>query len=202
MFKALIRLVVVLLLAWIAGYAAFAQLTTASKSRDLPPVSDALVTLTGGTGERISAAVALLEAERAPVLFISGVNPMTTKADLVRLSGGNADLFQCCVQLGHEATSTLGNAVEISDWAVEKKLKSMIVVTSDYHMPRAIRELRAELGDGVKLHPWPVGRANEGDWWRNPRLARRLFIEYLKFQAVLIRDIVSASRAMLDRQGA
>jgi uncharacterized SAM-binding protein YcdF (DUF218 family) len=202
MLKLFFRFVVVLVILWVTGYVAFSQLTMAGRYRPLPPPSEAIVALTGGTGERIASAVALLEAERAPLLFISGVNPVTTKDDLVRLSGGNRDLFVCCVELGHRAQTTLGNAVEIADWTRSKNLKTLIVVTSDYHMPRAVREMQAELGAGVRLHRWPVGRANEGDWWRNAKLARRLLIEYVKFQIVLARDIVTGISELLDQDAA
>lgn len=197
MMRFLLKLLLVLLVLWAMGYAAFAQATTGRTPQGLPPVSSGIVALTGGTGARIAAAVALLEADRAPRLLISGVNPITTKADLVRLAGADPAMFDCCVDLGYEAETTLGNAREIAAWAKNNRMASVIVVTSDYHMPRAILELRSATGDSLTLHRWPVGRAHGNPWWRDQKLAQRILVEYAKWQVVWVRDLISDGETTL-----
>jgi uncharacterized SAM-binding protein YcdF (DUF218 family) len=59
------------------------------------------------------------------------------------------------VTLGRAAASTHGNATETADWARTHAVRSLIVVTAGYHMPRALAELGRAL-PGVPLYPVPV----------------------------------------------
>jgi uncharacterized SAM-binding protein YcdF (DUF218 family) len=99
--------------------------------------------------------------------------------------------FSCCVDLDHSATNTIGNAVETRRWVEERRFKSVIVVTANYHMPRAMAELEHEL-PGVALVPYAVvsDRVRIENWWDNPSTARLLILEYLKY-------IVARSRMVL-----
>ena len=67
---------------------------------------------------------------------------------LAKMLPVSRDLFDCCVDLGYQALDTAGNARETRDWAREHNItRSLIVVTSNYHMPRALAELSAALPD-------------------------------------------------------
>jgi uncharacterized SAM-binding protein YcdF (DUF218 family) len=59
---------------------------------------------------------------------------------------------------------------------------SLIIVTSNFHMPRAMAELAHQLPD-VTLEPFPVvsDKVRVETWWSNPSIARLLFFEYLKY---------------------
>ena len=74
----------------------------------------------------------------------------------------------CCVDLDYSAQNTLGNAVETRRWAMDRGLHSLIVVTSSYHMPRAMAELANQLPD-VALIPYPVvsDKLRIEPWWSN-----------------------------------
>ncbi len=43
-------------------------------------------------------------------------------------------MLACCVDLGHTARDTIGNATETRDWAADHHYVSLIVVTSAYHI--------------------------------------------------------------------
>jgi uncharacterized SAM-binding protein YcdF (DUF218 family) len=90
------------------------------------------------------------------------------------------------------ALDTIGNAAETKRWALEQRAKSLIIVTSDFHMPRALAEIAHQLPD-VRLVPFPVvsDRVRADMWWKNPATARLLFFEYLKY-------IVALTRMRLD----
>ena len=88
-------------------------------------------------------------------MLISGVNREVRRQELRALTPGSNRLFNCCVDLGFEAEDTIGNAHEIAAWAEAKGYDSLIVVTSDYHMPRALTEIRAA-APGVELTPYAV----------------------------------------------
>jgi uncharacterized SAM-binding protein YcdF (DUF218 family) len=153
--------------------------------------ADGIVALTGGEA-RISAAIRLLSDEHGKRLLISGVNPSTTREQLIRLNPKSAGQFRCCIDLDWNALDTIGNAEETAAWVRRRGFKSLIVVTSSYHMPRSIIELRRELPD-VELIPYPVkSRAFEkGEWWTHPAGLRLLLTEYLKLFPTLVRFAAS-----------
>jgi uncharacterized SAM-binding protein YcdF (DUF218 family) len=149
--------------------------------------ADGIVALTGGAS-RITDAVELLTAGRGQRLLISGVNPSTTPGELIRLTPELEKLFACCVDLGHQALNTTGNAMEIAQWTREHQFHSIIVVTSAWHMPRALVELDRELA-GVELIPHAVvsDRMRDEPWWTNPQTVRLLLVEYVKYLATYAR---------------
>jgi uncharacterized SAM-binding protein YcdF (DUF218 family) len=97
-------------------------------------------------------------------------------------------ILACCVDLDYSAINTLGNAVEARRWALEHGFHSLIVVTSAYHMPRALAELGHQLPD-VALVPFPVvsDRLRIEPWWSNGTTTRLVLSEYLKYLFAKIR---------------
>src|SRR5690606_5501745 len=70
--------------------------------------------------------------------------------------GDNPDLVTCCVTLGHQAHNTHQNAAEARKWvAGVRDVRSAYIVTSSYHIPRALLEFRQAL-PGLTLYPAPV----------------------------------------------
>jgi uncharacterized SAM-binding protein YcdF (DUF218 family) len=171
----------VLLLA--AGFAHFLALAAAGPAEPERP-ADGIAVLTGGA-ERVETGLRLLREGRARVLLVSGVHRDVTLADLAhRAAMGPGDLAGR-VTLGHEATSTRGNAAEIASWARAEHLDSIRVVTAGYHMPRALLELRRALPE-VALLPHPMLPATLRDAGAAGRLRTwsLLLREYLKYLAV------------------
>jgi len=143
--------------------------------------ADGIVVLTGAAF-RISDALDLLAAGLGRRLLISGVNPTTRSHEISRLMPERQRWFDCCVDLDHSAINTIGNAIETRRWANDRGFRSLIVVTSNFHMPRAMAELAHQLPD-VELVPFPVisDKVRVESWWSNPSTARLLFGEYLKY---------------------
>ncbi len=170
-----------------AGFLAFSQLIEQDEMRSVRP-GVAVVALTGGS-DRIEDALDLLEKGYAGRLLITGVNPSLTRADVARLAPRLARLIECCVDLGYEARNTIGNALEARQWLAAHDLRGpVIVVTSNYHMPRALAELAHEL-PGVELIPFPVvsERLRNGAWWNDLGVARLWAGEYVKYLVALAR---------------
>jgi uncharacterized SAM-binding protein YcdF (DUF218 family) len=165
-----------------------------------PPerTAEGIVVLTGGAS-RISDAVELLAAGRGRRLLITGVNRTTHSRELARLTPNYQSLFGCCSDLDHSAQNTIGNAVETRRWARTRGFRSLLVVTSAYHMPRAIAELSHELPD-VTLIEFPVltERQRAERWWSNGATARLVISEYFKFIAAVVRMHVLPARAWED----
>ena len=165
-----------------AGFTIF-TLSLPRPTTDSTSKADAIVALTG-EGGRLAPAVLLLEQGGGKRLLITGVNKATSKANLKSLLQDAGPAFDCCADLGFAAADTRGNAEETAKWAREHNYRSLIVVTTSYHMPRSLAEFGAEMPD-VKLLPFPVPADD-----RNPQpwqTFRRLHSEYAKFLASLVR---------------
>jgi uncharacterized SAM-binding protein YcdF (DUF218 family) len=137
--------------AWSAGFAWFLHVAVATTAP--PPSADGIVVLTGGA-ERVETALRLLADGRARLLLVSGVGGAAEFNELARRAGV-APTLAPRVTLGRAAASTRGNAAETADWARAHALRSLIVVTAGYHMPRALAELGRAMPD-VALYPVPV----------------------------------------------
>lgn len=149
-----------------------------------PHQGDGIVALTGGA-ERLSDALLLLASGRGKRLLISGVHPETTDRELSRAQPDYQAFARCCVDLGRRALNTAGNAVETRRWVDGHGFRSLIVVTSSYHMPRTLMELAREMPQ-VELIPYAVA-TDRAPWWRDWPTARLLASEYTKYVAALVR---------------
>jgi uncharacterized SAM-binding protein YcdF (DUF218 family) len=157
--------------------------------------ADGIVVFTGGDS-RVSDALALLAAGRAKRLLISGVYTGTTPNDIARQVVDYNRLLNCCVDLDYSAVNTLGNAVGARQWTVKNGFHSLIIVTSAYHMPRALAELAHQLPD-VALIAYPVvsDRLRIEPWWSNGATTKVVLSEYFKYLAAKLRMQFDASQA-------
>lgn len=150
------RFLSVLLIAWALGFAAYAV--------SLPgplegTTTDAIVVPTGGAG-RIDRGLRLIRDRQARRMLVTGVAPGVRPGDLAREYRAPAALFDCCVDLDAEAVDTRSNAEETARWLRGHRYRTVRLVTSDWHLPRARMELEAAmgrdalvLGDGVRTEP-------------------------------------------------
>ena len=182
----------VLVFIWAVGLTAFADRVDRYAPVTTPPSADAIVALTGASDVRIETAMRLLEAEKGERMLISGVNRDATREDVRNITRGFGDLYDCCVDLDYEAETTLGNAQYTADWARARGFDSLVIVTSDFHMPRALLELKAALPPGAVLRPYAIETktVDAARWWRTGESARRMTLEYSKYLVVLFRELV------------
>ncbi len=190
--------VLVVLMIWTAGLLAFAGRVARLTPADEPAPADGIVALTGGSDLRLEAATDLLENGKGRRLLVSGVNRRATRADLWGVTGAAKPVFDCCVDLGFTAADTIGNARETAQWARAMRFNSLILVTSDYHTPRAMLELKAML-PGARITAYPVATPalDARNWWAGAPSARRMVVEYSKFLVILAREGLIG----LDRSG-
>ncbi len=162
---------------WLIGFAIFCAYAFSLQSDSLEK-RDAVVVLTGGSN-RIDTGFRLMKQQGADYLLISGVNKKVSSDKLLK-KVPKADRKK--ITLGYRAENTVGNAKEINQWVKDKEIKSVLLVTSFYHMPRSIFEIN-KLNPQLKIAPRPVFPKTFGDSvdWIKTRYAWLLFIEYHKF---------------------
>ncbi len=187
---------IILLVAFLSGFVLFAGTIDKTTSKSVSR-ADGIVVLTGGKS-RINEGVRLLADGKAKRLLISGVHTQTSVRQLSKLVPGARPLFDCCIDLGRAAQDTIGNAIETRSWARQKGFRSLIVVTSVYHMPRAVVEFRSIMPE-MKLMPFAIKSANVHmeQWWSDGDTLKLLFSEYLKYIPALSKLAVSKARNML-----
>lgn len=172
------------------GYVRFATALSVTEASG-PPRTDAIVVVTGGA-QRIGDAVSLLNADRGRRLLISGVNERTGREELAKLNPTAREALSCCVDLDYRARNTIGNAIETRRWVRRHDFRSLLVVTSNYHMPRTLLELSHAM-PSVRFVPHPVvtDQVDVAGWWNDWHTIRLLVPEYLKY-------LVAAARSKLE----
>lgn len=168
----IVRLLSSVLLAWILGFAWFAILLPQPLGDQR---TDAVVVPTGGP-LRIDRGLEALRNKWAERMLISGVDRDVRPAELSARFPGSVALFDCCVDLGFRAYDTRSNGLETARWAKQRKVKSVRLVTTDWHMRRAEYEIGRAVGDTVRIVPDAVRS--------QPNFAT-LFREYHKYLAGL-----------------
>ena len=182
-------LVSTIALAFVAAAAGFIAFLSQLRGAEVAPgrKADGIVVLTGGSS-RVSDAMELLAAGYGRRLLISGVHPTSTASDISRTLPENQSFMTCCVDLDRTALSTRGNAAEARRWAQARRFKSLIVVTSNYHMPRALVEFSHAMPETILIPFAVVGdKWREEPWWASASTLRLLLSEYVKYIAAELR---------------
>ena len=197
-------LVSVLAIAFVAVAIGFVGFLSQLRGTEARPArtADGIVVLTGGSS-RVSDAMELLADGYGKRLLISGVHPASGASDISRSLSDNQSLLSCCVDLDRSAVNTRSNAAETRRWARERGFKSLIVVTSNYHLPRAIVELSHAMPD-ITLIPFAVigDKWREEPWWTNGATVRLLLSEYVKYVAAEVRVCLADAGLEMMREAA
>ena len=122
-----------LLLIWMIGFLWFAIFPPRTAG---PVKTDAVVVLTGSEG-RIDRALEVLQARLAARMLVSGVDHEVKPREFAAQYHVSTALLTCCVTLGYESVDTRSNAREAVAWIAANHVKSVRLVTSDWHMRRA-----------------------------------------------------------------
>lgn len=175
----LLKTIVFLFIIWALGLVYFF-----SKIEDKSPVSvenaDAIIVLTGGKN-RIEEAVKLLQDGKSGRLFITGVDKDVMDWELLELLGVEA-WDEAKIELGYEATDTFGNVTEAKKWIAENEIKSIILVTANYHMPRANALFAKALPDiEIVQYPSISPQVELRGWLGDERVRGIIISEYNKY---------------------
>lgn len=187
----------------VAGYdfSRFVARADRAVTPDPPIDAEAVTALTGASDARIRGAVQLADSMQLPLL-ISGVHVDTRAADIARIAEVNIAEIQCCVTLGRAAATTEGNGAEVAEWARRHKVTRIVVVTSEYHMDRAMLELRRAMPEGHFIpHAVTTTKVKPNDWFRDPATARLLLSEWAKFRIATMRPYPQTNPGADDKSG-
>lgn len=181
--KLLISIFILLMAVWLAGFLVFADIINSYPAAGEEP-TEAIIALTGGRN-RIAEAVKLLNEGKADKLFISGVNKST---DLKAIQKRQALKIATDreISLGNRATNTVENAIETKQWLEKNHVKSIRLVTSNYHIPRSIIEFKVHNPElKIVIHPVYSEKVDK-KWWKSWHTFSLIFSEYNKFLYVYI----------------
>jgi uncharacterized SAM-binding protein YcdF (DUF218 family) len=141
--------------------------------------ADAIVVLAGGKG-RVEEGVRLFRDSRAKYLFFIGVDPSVIKSDLYRPKPGDPAAER--VVLEKASRNTLENSLYGRDVIVRSGVRSVLLITSRYHLKRASILFRNSLPKDIAIIPYPVDSANlKESWWNHGGSFHLLFSEFYKY---------------------
>ena len=143
------RLLSFVVLAWVAGFVLFALLLPRPADDEM---TDGIIVLTGARN-RIERGVTVLAEGRAKRMLVSGVNLVVRRRDFRAKFPAPPQLYECCIDLGQDAVDTRTNGEESAAWVKKNRYRSVRLITTDWHMPRARFELRQALPKEVRILP-------------------------------------------------
>ncbi len=159
--------------------------------------ADAIIVLTGGR-DRIKAGLDLYRDGKGHALFISGVHKDVRFEDLFKESSPQErEQLKKSIFLDYNASNTIENAQRAREWVKHHQIRSLILVTADFHMRRSLLEFHQRLDD-VVIYPYPVAdvifaRGETGDKESFPSMQdRKVFLvlkEYHKYLGALARAL-------------
>ncbi|MBI5483391.1 MAG: YdcF family protein [Deltaproteobacteria bacterium] len=175
--KALITLIVIALFAVTVLFIDFTYKTFSY--RQISGKADAIVVLAGGKG-RVEEGLRLFRESRAEYLFLIGVGPSVRKSDLYRPQPGDPPADK--VILEKSSRNTLENAIFGRDLIVQHDIRSIILITSRYHLKRSSILFRNSLPRDIAIYPYPVDSAKlKESWWSHGGSFQLLFREFYKY---------------------
>jgi len=139
--------------------------------------SKTIVVITGNVG-RLKAAENLMNLNSEARLLISGVAKGVKYSEIIK----NKSIDHKTVDLGYNAKSTLGNAIETKVWVRNNNFKDFMLITDDWHMKRALLLFKNSMPD-INIYPYELKSNSKA------LKDHLLFEEHLKYLIAHLQDI-------------
>jgi uncharacterized SAM-binding protein YcdF (DUF218 family) len=180
---------------WFTGLVLFTSIIPSAPPQTVI-TTDGIAIFTGGK-TRLHVALDLFQQQKGNYLLISGVNPDSTLPQVIKTLPHRDH-----ITLDYNALDTHGNAEQTAKWASQYQIKTLRLITSNYHMPRSLLELRVLL-PRVDIIPHPVvgRRFLNPKWWLDPLTLCLVIEEYNKFLFALVRRPIKDLKEILTLQG-
>ncbi len=158
----LTHLLLLILFAWGVFFIAYlAKIQKTQENVNPNNSAEAIFILTGDKG-RIESGIQIFEQKRAEMIFITGVGDHTQKNNIL------PPAIHKAASISPLAKNTKENFDDIEKWVKQKNIVTAFLVTSDYHMPRAL-DIAKRRGLKTTLIPAPVKTISFEDIKRNPQ---------------------------------
>ena len=118
-------------------------------------------------------------------LFISGVGKGFNKRVLKNLSKEYKNYFEtieCCISFEGRSKNTFSNAKESFRWVISENIDSFILLTNNYHMPRAMLEFKNIFND-FSITPYVFIDKDNSSF----NQVINLISEYMKYNLAFVR---------------
>ena len=123
-------------------------------------------------------------------ILVSGTGMGFTKSSLKKKLGPNfnSQLIQCCIDLDGVSKNTLTNASETFKWTSKNDIKEFILITSNYHMPRAILEFKNVMPN-LKIYTYAITPKKHDieNWLSSYQTFGLVLTEYCKYIVASLR---------------
>ena len=146
---------------------------------------DSIVVLTGDKF-RISRGMEILSNGIGKKLLLSGVNKNINLINIKNEFPKYDKFFQCCVDIDNISSNTFQNSKQTFLWLEKNNYDSVLIVSSDYHLPRTKLEFNRFL-DKKKIYFHPVNSNSDVDTIGK---IKKLFLEYIKYVRTYISFVV------------
>jgi uncharacterized SAM-binding protein YcdF (DUF218 family) len=142
------RILSLLFLVWAIGFLWFAASLPQPATARI--TTDAVIVPTGGAG-RIARGLVVLDQGLAAKMLVSGVDLEVKPGEFAAEFAVDPAQMACCITLGFAAVDTRSNAAETAKWVTQNEVRSLRLVTTDWHMRRAAGEIERVLPDHVTV---------------------------------------------------
>ena len=147
-----------------------------------------IVILTGGTNRIKDGLQIVNNFEKSSTfnskILVSGTGKGFTKNSLEKNINFDFDfnLIECCIELDSKSINTYSNAIETLKWTKKNNISEFILITSNYHMPRAFLEFKYRMPN-LKIFTYPITpeKHNINMWLSSFQTFSLIFSEYCKF---------------------
>ena len=156
--------------------------------------SSNIVILTGGTNRIKDGLKIVNKFEQSSTfnskILVSGTGKGFTKMSLAKNIDFNYNLIECCIELDSISTNTYSNAFETLKWVKKNNISEFILITSNYHMPRAFLEFKYRMPN-LKIFTYPITpkKHNINNWLSSFQTFSLVLSEYCKFLVANLRII-------------
>lgn len=161
----------------------FIEVHSSAKNNYQNKSYDAAVVLTGDK-YRINKGLELIKEDIVNKLLISGVNKDINKNQIEKQYINFKELFNCCIEIENKSRNTFENARESYLWMKNNNFKSLIIISSSYHLPRT----KLEFSRFIKEEN--IFFLSSDNFLKNISF-KKLFIEYIKYIRTNLSLIIS-----------
>lgn len=194
----IISILAVAIIFWGVAWIDFLQSVPKEHSANTSP-TDAIIVLTGGA-RRVEYGFEKLAQGAAPLLFITGVGGDSSLDKLFETHTtpqvrSRIDALKPVIVLDHTARSTRMNAEETQKFVQQNGVKSIRLITANYHMPRSVQEIHALMPELTIIADAAFPRGfTAHSWWHQGKARYLLLSEFHKTWAVRLREWAKDAR--------